>query len=760
MPRPLKTALLLPLPAAVVAFGWSRLERPGPAVWLVAWVTAVALLPALLPRIWMRVVAALLAFLLVVHSALRVSVLDARPFDGRHDFFGPLFTRFSNGFLDFYEVARLPFDPRLHVLMHGVILIAIFAGALCVALAVAAERPGLAALALLVWGGWPLTLLPGHGDLARGGLLAAAVLLVIAGAAAVPGRRVLAGLAVGAFVVVASLAAANSPAVAKSELVRWQKWDPYNRPEKPVSVQYVWNSNYTGIHFPKKVTKVFQVSGVQNAYYWRATTLDVYEGARWLDVSSQIGATRKGGVDQLTGSEPLLPARARHGKLVKQTVTIDALSDTHLPGAASPVAYAPGNVPEVRYADNGAAIAPLSVQRDQSYQVWSYAPQPTPRQLQRSKPIYPDTARADLEVDSNVLAPEFGSARRRAHMASFFRVHPELDLYRPLYRKGLEIAGTAKTPYGAAVALEAYFRTSPIYSYDETPPQVPGVPALVGFVQQTHRGYCQHFAGAMALMLRYMGVPARVAAGFTSGKYDADKRTWTVTDHDAHAWVEVWFRGWGWLPFDPTPSRGELAGSYTTASPHFNASAALIGAAGFDAKRLSDFGFSAAKGIRAFNSDVPRQGGGGSGGAGHAVASHGASLLRLLAVVLAAALLLVIAIKLLLRRGRYLTRDPRRLAGACRRELADYLADQRVAIPSSATPHELAELVGKDFSVDARAFAEALAGARFGPPAGARAAASEARRELRRLVRLLRHRLSRTERVLGLVSVRSLGLTR
>ena len=100
--------------------------------------------------------------------------------------------------------------------------------------------------------------------------------------------------------VVASLAAANSPAVAKSEFVRWQKWDPYNRPEKPVSVDYVWNSNYAGIHFPKKVTKVFQVSGVQKAYYWRATTLDIYEGGHWLDVESQIGATRKGGVDLLT----------------------------------------------------------------------------------------------------------------------------------------------------------------------------------------------------------------------------------------------------------------------------------------------------------------------------------------------------------------------------------------------------------------------------------------------------------------------------
>ena len=418
-------------------------------------------------------------------------------------------------------------------------------------------------------------------------------------------------------------------------------------------------------------------------------------------------------------------------------------------------------MPDVRYADNGAAVAPLSVQRDQSYQVWSYAPEPTPKQLQRSEPDLPGrragVPRGRTRTSSR---PSFGAAERGRRWRRSSTSTRSSQLYRPLYRKAIEIAGTAKTPYGAAVALEAWFRTSPIFTYDETPPQVPGVPPLVAFVQQTHSGYCQHFAGAMALMLRYLGVPARVAAGFTSGKYDADKRTWTVTDHDAHAWVEVWFRGWGWLPFDPTPARGELAGSYTTASPHFNASAALLGAAGFDAKRLSDFGFSAAKGISAFSSDVPRRGGGSgrrrstrSPRTARACCGCSRSCSRRRSCSSSRSSSLV-------RRGRYLTRDPRRLAGACRRELADYLADQRVAIPSSATPHELAAIVGKDFSVDARAFAEALAGARFGPPAGARAAAAEARRELRRLVRTLRQRLSRTERVLGLVSVRSLGLTR
>ena len=79
---------------------------------------------------------------------------------------------------------------------------------------------------------------------------------------------------------------------------------------------------------------------------------------------------------------------------------------------------------------------------------------------------------------------------------------------------------------------------------------------LVHFVTTSKRGYCQHFAGAMALMLRYLGIPARVAAGFSSGVYDEERKQWTVYDRDAHTWVEVWFNGYGWLPFDPDAGAG------------------------------------------------------------------------------------------------------------------------------------------------------------------------------------------------------------
>ena len=141
-----------------------------------------------------------------------------------------------------------------------------------------------------------------------------------------------------------------------------------------------------------------------------------------------------------------------------------------------------------------------------------------------------------------------------------------------MYEVARRVAGKATTPYDAVLALESWFRQTGGFRYDESPPHVAGQPLLT-FVTQTKAGYCQHFAGAMALMLRLLGVPSRVAVGFTSGT--RDRGEWVVTDHDAHAWVEVWFPGQGWIPFDPTPGRGTLGGDYSFASGSKAAVAAL-----------------------------------------------------------------------------------------------------------------------------------------------------------------------------------------
>ena len=147
-----------------------------------------------------------------------------------------------------------------------------------------------------------------------------------------------------------------------------------------------------------------------------------------------------------------------------------------------------------------------------------------------------------------------------------------LEPYAEVFKRANGVAGQTTSPYAVAVALERWFRVTGGFTYSEQPGTTPGVPPLVGFVVDTRTGYCQHFAGSMALMLRLLGIPARVAAGFVPGHYR--EGVWRVTDHDAHAWVEVWFSGYGWLPFDPTPGRGRLSGTYSSTSTGFNPVAA------------------------------------------------------------------------------------------------------------------------------------------------------------------------------------------
>jgi hypothetical protein len=214
---------------------------------------------------------------------------------------------------------------------------------------------------------------------------------------------------------------------------------------------------------------------------------------------------------------------------------------------------------------------------------------------------------------------------------------------------------------------------------------------------------------------------------------------WTVTDHDAHAWVEAWFRGYGWLAFDPTPAAGRPARGGLTAPYVTRRSAGPQAPAQQDARHREG---------RAPNAPTTAV----------ESPSQQARLLLLLAVIAAAGLGGIVATKLAVRRVRYLTRNPREVAAACRQELADFLLDQRIAAARSATLHELGALVRDELAVDPNDFVAAATAARFGPPTGAHSAARDARRELRALVRLVRKRLTRRERARGLLSLRSLGL--
>ena len=135
-------------------------------------------------------------------------------------------------------------------------------------------------------------------------------------------------------------------------------------------------------------------------------------------------------------------------------------------------------------------------------------------------------------------------------------------------------------PYDAATAIETHLRDPRFFVYTLNPPAPPsGVWPVLYFLTQSHRGYCQYFASAMGTMLRSLGVPTRLVSGYGPGASPAPtggrqggRQSITVTTSDAHTWVEAFFPGYGWIPFEPTPP--SLQGDY---APFARGAAAVNG---------------------------------------------------------------------------------------------------------------------------------------------------------------------------------------
>jgi transglutaminase-like putative cysteine protease len=122
-------------------------------------------------------------------------------------------------------------------------------------------------------------------------------------------------------------------------------------------------------------------------------------------------------------------------------------------------------------------------------------------------------------------------------------------------RKAREVSGSASTPYDQALAIERYLRTFPNdYNVPSTPP---GRDSVDYFLFDVQRGYFDYHASAMAVMLRTLGIPARVATGYVVDplQRDADTTKYRLTERNAFAWPEVYFPGIGWVEFSPTPSQ-------------------------------------------------------------------------------------------------------------------------------------------------------------------------------------------------------------
>ncbi|HEY9153355.1 MAG TPA: transglutaminase-like domain-containing protein, partial [Anaerolineales bacterium] len=113
----------------------------------------------------------------------------------------------------------------------------------------------------------------------------------------------------------------------------------------------------------------------------------------------------------------------------------------------------------------------------------------------------------------------------------------------------VQIARGKNTPYDQAEAITKYLRGTIQYSITVQPPP-PGVDPAVWVLFDTKKGFCNYYASDEVLMLRSIGIPARMAVGFAEGERSGD--SFTVLNHDAHAWPEVYFPGIGWIEFEPT----------------------------------------------------------------------------------------------------------------------------------------------------------------------------------------------------------------
>jgi transglutaminase-like putative cysteine protease len=271
--------------------------------------------------------------------------------------------------------------------------------------------------------------------------------------------------------------------------------------------------------------------------FWRTATYDEWDGTTWR--WSDAGAYRTvPGDGRILSAPDDLAARA--GRESTQRFRLEAGAASGLPVAASPTRLeGPGSVVQ---RPDGSLIASPALGRGAAYSVTS-----------RQVPV----VAADLRAAGGTIP---AAVRDR-----YGRPAEATDRTRRLARR---ITAGAGSDYDRVRAVEAWMDENLSYSID-APLSPTGVDVVDHFLFESRTGWCEQIASSMVVLLREVGVPARLATGFVPGQWDPVGRRFVVRERDAHAWVEVWFPGIGWVPFDPTaavPLAGE-PGASTDALP-------------------------------------------------------------------------------------------------------------------------------------------------------------------------------------------------
>src|SRR5271169_921939 len=159
------------------------------------------------------------------------------------------------------------------------------------------------------------------------------------------------------------------------------------------------------------------------------------------------------------------------------------------------------------------------------------------------------------EADSDIAAATAAELRAAgqnypAQIAATYLRLPPLDPRVP--RLAAQITTSATNDFDRAAAIENHLRTR--FGYTLQLPRTQAQDPIANFLFERKQGHCEYFASSMAVMLRTLGIPSRVVNGFRSDEFNDLTANYVVRAKDAHAWVEAYFPGYGWHPFDPTPS--------------------------------------------------------------------------------------------------------------------------------------------------------------------------------------------------------------
>ncbi len=269
---------------------------------------------------------------------------------------------------------------------------------------------------------------------------------------------------------------------------------------------------------------------------WRSQVYDTYEGQSWF-IRNRPSTTLHQATD---GWYNVSDRQSLRGTPVKQQITL-CVESPCITAAAQPATIAlfhpvlGGPHPALlTYQPAGPIYIAPFLPRGSSYEVVSILPDFSPEQLRAAGTDYPEEGFAELYIGQVSLAAQ-------ASLSALVE----------------RITSDAPTPYDKALRIRQFLEQD--YLYTQLPPVTPrNADAAVYFLLSSKRGDCSQFATAMTVMCRLAGLPARIATGYSTGEYDLDSGAYLVRGKHAHAWAEVYFPRYGWVPFDPqAPARFE-----------------------------------------------------------------------------------------------------------------------------------------------------------------------------------------------------------